>query len=398
MIKRSSLAASLLALLLAGQPLGFAATAGQTIQRAFEAMAATESETEFDASVTRMVALGNAAMPELTRRLVAAKDDGTRTQITYVLARIAAQAKIRRQAVAAPQALFDTIGKLLLEPRELLLEANLANLAAMLPAHPVELTPGLLALLERSHNAGMRATTTVAIGRQGEGALALVQQALLGTGNDRFAGDLALVFDGRVLPKAVQARLQALLQSTNDEARRNAARTLERAGKTDGLLEAALRDLAAARSEVEFSVAAGKVKKHTDASPRVALALAQAYPRAHRAEERLAVIDALAATGAPGKSQIVNIIEAADDPAEIRHLGIVANSRLKDDPRLPQAYIAILKRTDNERASDAAMFNLVMTHENGRRQVRAMLDDPAVDGTLRQRLQLARDLFPTRKN
>ena len=396
--KRPMLAACLLAMLLTGPVPGFAATVGQTIQSAFDTMASTESEAEFSAAITRMIALGNAAIPDLTQRLIAAKDDSTRTQLSYVLARILSRTGSQGQPTTVPQALFDHVGKLLLEPRESALEANLANLAAFMPGHPAELTPGLLALLERSHNEGMRATTTVAIGRQGEGALPLVQQALLNTDNDRFAGDLARIFDGRELPKAVEARLRSLLQSKNDQARRNAARVLERAGKSDGLLAAALRDLAAARSEVELSFAASKVRKHTDGSPEVALALAQAYPRAHRAEERLAIVDALAATGEPGKSQIVKLIEAADDPDEIRHLGMGANSRLGGDPRLPQAYIAILKRTDNERASDAALFNLVMTHENGRRQVEAMLAVPEVDGKFRQRLQLARDLFRTRKN
>ncbi|CAM3976031.1 hypothetical protein GCM10027287_44880 [Bordetella muralis] len=75
--------------------------------------------------------------------------------------------------------------------------------------------------------------------------------------------------------------------------------------------DAALKDLASARTEVELSVAAGSVKKHTAGSERVAVTRAGALERAHRTGERREPVAALLATGETGKKAFFDALRTA---------------------------------------------------------------------------------------
>ena len=386
LIKLPVLLKCLFVILLAGNTICFAATVDEKIQTAFDTMASTENQNDFYAAVRSITALGNDAVPVLTKRLIAAADDEQRVQISYVLGTILGQAKFKRETANVPAELVEYTGQALLAPQELAFEANLANLAVSIAPHPAELVPGLLALLERTENEGLRATTSVAIGSQGDGMLPLVRQALLNTDNDRFAGDLAWILYDTELPENVIVKLQSLLNSEVASGRKNAARTLGRAGKTEGLLQAALLDLASAKKEIDLNVAAGDVKKYTDGSAQVAQALSEAFARANRTEERMAVIDALIATGEAGKRQVFKLIEAANDSDVVWDLMMSTSSRLKDDVRLPQAYLVVLNRSDNDNLSKVAIQALVMTGETGRAVVAAKMKDQSIDQELGQKL------------
>lgn len=134
-----------------------------------------------------------------------------------------------------------------------------------------------------------------------------------------------------------------------------------------------MKDLASARTEVELSLAAGKVRKQTDGSDRVASALANAFNRAHRIEERAELVSALLATGEPGEKQLFAVLQASNDPEEITDIMRLTNSSFHNDPRLSSAYIAILKRTDDEKVSEAAIFGLVMMRTTGQGAIKAAL-------------------------
>ena len=383
----------LIAALLSASIPSVADTVETSVQNSFEAMASAQSEEAFYAAARSIIALGSAALPDLTARLAAAKDDEERVEVTYLLANIAAQAKFKRETLELPPELVALTGKLLLQPHDISLEANLANFSAVAP-HPAEFGPGLLALLERTDNEALRATTSAAIVYQGEEVLPLVQNAFYRSTNDKFSGDLAhLLYDTDLSAQSI-AKLQAMLKSDDAGARQAAARTLDRAGiQSDGLLESALKDLASAHKEIDLSFAAGKVKKHTDGSERVAAALASAFERAHRIEERVELVSALLATGKPGETQLFAVLQASDDADEIQDLTMVTNNRFRDDPRLPAAYIAILKRTDDEKASEAAIQGLVRTREPGREAIEAALKETPPDDRLHRRLTTAASLF-----
>src|SRR5690606_20189320 len=110
--------------------------------------------------------------------------------------------------------------------------------------------PGLLALLERTENEALRATTSAAIVYQGAEVLPLVQEAFHRSTDDRFSGDLARVLYDTELSEQSIAKLQSLLKSDNAQARQLAARTLDKAGiESSDLLESALQDLASAKTE-----------------------------------------------------------------------------------------------------------------------------------------------------
>ncbi|MBV7483227.1 hypothetical protein [Bordetella sp. BOR01] len=395
-MKHPFLPACLIAAFLAASVPSLADTLEKPIQDAFEAMASAQSEEAFYGAARTVVALGSDALPDLTKRLAAAKDDDERLNITYVLANIVGQMKLKREAIELPPELVSLTGKLLLETRNTQLEANLANFSVVAP-HPAEFGPGLLALLERTEDQALRATASAAIVYQGAEVLPLVQDAFYRSTNDRFTGDLARVLYDTELSEQSIAKLQDLLKSDNSEARQLAARTLDKAGiKSSDLLESALKDLASARTEVELSFAASKVRKHTDLSERVAAALASAFERAHRIEERVELVSALLATGEPGKTQLFAVLQASNDPEEIGDLTRVTNTRLQDDPRLSAAYIAILKRTDDEKVSEAAIHGLVMARQPGREAIEAALKEQPADERLRRRLTKAASFFTPR--
>jgi hypothetical protein len=70
----------------------------------------------------------------------------------------------------------------------------------------------------------------------------------------------------------------------------------------------------------------------------------------------------------------------------VRDLMMSTSSGLKDDVRLPQAYLAILKRSDNDSLSEAAIQALVMTGETGRAVVAAKMKEQSIDQELGQKL------------
>jgi hypothetical protein len=396
-VKLSLLAACLITGLLSASLPAYGDTVEKSVQEGFDAMGSAQSDEAFMAAARKLITLGDSALPELTKRLAAAGDEDERVEVTYVIANIVGQAKFKRQKVALPAELVTLAGKLLLETRDAQLEANLANLAGFSP-HPAEFGPALLALLERTENEAMRATTSAAIAYQGDEVLPLVETAFAASSNDRYSGDLARILYGRSLNAQSTAKLQKLLKSDNADARKSAARTLEKAGvKSDGLLDAALKDLASATRDVDLSSAAGRVKKHTDGSERVAIALAGAFERARRIEQRVELVAALRATGEPGTEQLFAVLRASNDPQEIRDIMMVTTNSLQNDPRLPAAYIAILKRTDDEKVSEAAVNALLMMRKTGRDAVMAALNETASDDRLHRRLTEAAGSFPADK-
>ncbi|MBC2885755.1 hypothetical protein H7Q97_10090 [Ochrobactrum sp. CM-21-5] len=394
-MKHSVLPACLIAVFLFASTPARADTIETSVQKAFDAMASAQSEEAFYAATRSVITLGRDALPVLTEHLAAAKNDDERIDVTYLLASIVGPMKFKREAIELPPELVSLTGRLLFETRNPQLEANLANFSVVAP-HPAEFGPGLLALLERTENEALRATTSAAIIYQGEKVLALVQNAFYASTNDRFSGDLAHLLADTELTERSIAKMHDLLKSDNADARRSAARTLDRAGiKNGALLESALKDLASARTEVELSFAAGKVRKQTDGSERVAAALASAFERAHRVEERSELVSALLATGEPGKKQLFAVLQASNDPDEISDLMRVTNNRFRNDPRLPSAYIAILKRTDDEKVSEAAIYGLVMTRKTGQEAIKAALDETSADERLHHRLTKAARSFPS---
>ncbi|MEP7453996.1 hypothetical protein [Phyllobacterium sp. SB3] len=396
-MKPPFLPACLIALFLSASVPALADTVETSIQNAFEAMASAETEEAFYGAARTAIALGSDALPDLTKRLAAVKDDDERINIFYVLANIVGPMKFKREVIELPPELVSLTGKLLIETRNLQLEANLANFSVVVP-HPAEFGPGLLALLERTENKALRATTSAAIVYQGKEVLPLVLKAFYSSTNDRFSGDLAHLLADTELNERSIAKLQDLLKSDNAGARQSAARTLDRVGlKSGDLLESALKDLASARTEVELSFAAENVKKQTDGSERVAAALASAFERAHRLEERAMLVSALLATGELGKKQLFVVLQASNDAEEVGDLMRVMNSSLQDDPRLTSAYIAILKRTDDEKVSDAAILGLVMTRKTGQEAIKVVVNETSADDRLHRRLTKAARSFPSDK-
>jgi len=70
----------------------------------------------------------------------------------------------------------------------------------------------------------------------------------------------------------------------------------------------------------------------------------------------------------------------------VRDLMMSTSSGLKDDVRLPQAYLAVLNRLDNDSLSKAAIQARVMTGETGLAIVAAKMKEQSLDQKFGQKL------------
>lgn len=360
------------------------------LEEGFSAMAEARTEEAFYAAAQAVIDLGPAIVPDLTERLVNADDDEERIDLTFLLASILGQTEFAREEVELPPELAPAVAALLLEPRDIALEGNLANLAARFDPQPPEITEGLLALLGRAEHLGLRATTGAVIVIHGEEhALALVQDALRASEDDRFSGDLANLLRGTELPDDVVGILQDLLASDDAEARQAAARTLREAGiEGGGLLEAALRDLEEAGTDMELLNAAMAVRQHTDGSDRVAEALEAALPKARRVEERMEILRALAATGEAGHLRLYAIVEATQDAELFGQLVLGLNATsARDDPRTLDTLLSIAVGSDDEEIAEAAARGLLRHGEAARTAIEAAVAEPGLQPRVRERLE-----------
>ena len=383
-----------------------APVSAQTVESALARFDAVVDREAFPAAASDVIAFGGAVVPQLTRRLIAADTDAERVRAIYLLARILGQAKFDKTPVEIPAELRKTVGRLLMQPSDVTLEANLANLAAVIGAYPSDLGAGLMALLQRTDEANLRATTSAAIVNQGAGVLPLVQEALSHSDDDRFGGDLARILRGTPLPDGTIAALTTLLRSNDPEARQAAGRTLGDAGAEAGTgagvegsarLDAALRDLEDARTDVELNAAASDVERYSDGSERVADALGRAFARADRAEEFRQIALALQATGAPGAARYLSLIAASRHADELDQLRLSLGQALLDDPRTASAFLTVLRETPDEIVAKVAANALVTLRATSRPLVKAALADKTVDPGLRLRLYQVRTmsaLFP----
>jgi len=202
----------------------------ESIENALKVMGHAETDETIEAAAWSVIALGGKALPNLTQRLASATNDEERIQISYILSTIVGQAKFSHEAIELPPALPALVGELLLESQYPQLEANLANLSGFIAPNAQVLGPGLLALLERTEDEALRATTSAAISLQGKKVLPLVRFALHNSKSDRFSGDLAWLLYDTDLTRQSIASLRKLVKSDNEQARRSAARTLDRGG------------------------------------------------------------------------------------------------------------------------------------------------------------------------
>lgn len=356
-----------------------------------EAMAQARSDTAIYAAAQEIVDLGPSIVPELTDRLVSARDADERIHVTFVLSTILSRARYEGVTVDFPPQLAPELSRLLLKPSPLMLEGNLANLAGLIRPQPPEIIAGLLALLERAQNEGLRATTSAVIVASGESDnLHLIHDAMRQSHSDKFTGDLAAVLRGTPLPEDIVAILEDLLTSENAEARQAATRTLNDAGiVSDGLLDAALRDLQEAENDMDLIVAATNIERFTDGSVRVADVLVGGFAKANRIEERLQIVRALIETGEPGFNALADYMEGVSDASELSDLIMGLGSAQSGHPRIIVVLAAKLRQSDDPALSASAAMMLANQGEAAREVIEDLLEGDEIDTASRQVLSQA---------
>lgn len=358
-------------------------------------MKETDSEDVFNRAVRDIVALGPVVVPNLTRRLVAAETDAQRVEITFLLATVLGQARATGAKIELPPDLIPEVAKLMAQPHELELEANLANLAGYIEPQPPAITEGLLSILARTDHQGLRATTSAIIAmRGGQSALPLIQNALRKSTSARYSGDLARILRGSTLPPDVADILVALLSSDDAEARQAASQTLKAAGiRNVGQLDAALRDLEAARTDMQLTRAATAVRETTDGSVRVADALVSALERARRLEERREIIVALTASGDAGLEGLYRAVRAMKDPTIVRQYILFMNSdsAVRKDPRAVALLVEMASDSETPAVADEAAFGLTRHGKPALAAIDAVLADDKTNADVRKRLSPVRD-------
>ncbi|MGU3494252.1 hypothetical protein ACLBXM_09450 [Xanthobacteraceae bacterium A53D] len=358
-------------------------------------MKETDSEDAFNRAARDVVALGPVALPNLTRRLIAAETDDQRIEITFLIAAILGQARASGAKVDLPPDLVPEVAALMAQPRELGLEGNLANLAGAIEPQPPEITRGLLSILARADNPGLRATTSAVIAmRGGQTALPLIQDALRKSTSARYSGDLARILRGTTLPPDVADILVALLKSDDAEARQAASQTLKAAGIRDaGQLDAALRDLEAARTDMQLIRAATAVRETSDGSARVVDALASALERARRLEERREIILGLTASGEAGLERLYGAVRAVKDPTIARQYILFMNSdaKVRKDPRAVALLVEMASDSETPAVAEEAAFGLARYGKPALVAIDAVLADDKTSADVRKRLSPVRE-------
>lgn len=385
----------LIALLLAATLPAVAFADDAAIDKGFAIMSETDDEETFYRAVQEIAALGPQIVPSLTRRLIESETDEQLIDLTYLLATILDQARLAGEAVDLPPELMPEIAARMKQPSELAVQANLANLARHFVPQPPEITEGLLSILSRAEHEGLRATTAATIVMQGnEAALPLVHDALRNSDSDRYSGDLALILRGTELPEDIVGILETLLASDDAEARQTASRVLTDAGiNNPAQLDAALRDLDAADTDMQLLNAAMAVGKHTDGSERVAEALGNALGQARRGEERREIIRALAASGDAGLDRLYQIIQSTEDPELLAQfiLGMNSTTQARENPRTLEVLMAMVIESEDPNIADAAAFGLNLHGAAAVTAIDAVLADEQTDDIVRERLSPVRD-------
>lgn len=370
--------------------LAFPAKANSEVDTYLDAMASATTEQAFSAAAQDLLALGPEAVPALTARLIAADADTARIELTFLLGLILGQAQIQGETIDLPPELADEVAALLLQPADIALEANLANLAARFEPQPAAVTEGLLALLARADDEGLRATTSAVIAMNaGPSALPLIHDALRQSPSDSFAGDIALILRGSELPEDIAAIFVALLNSENSEARQAASRLLDDADITDpAQLDAALRDLESAQTDMQLLNAAMAVRNHTDGSERVAGALGRAVDRAKRVEERVELIRALGATGQPGHARFAEIVTSSADAEVVPHLllGALASPELSESEAVADAFVSLLLTAEDPAIAEEAAFAVTRYRQLARPKIEKLLADDELSPQIRDQL------------
>lgn len=366
------------------------AVANPTLEEHLDAMAGAKTEQAFFAAAQELFELGPSAIPGLTDRLLLTDDENERIDLTFALASVIGQARLRGEAIELPAGLSKEVASLLHQPADLALEANLANLAALIEPQPPAVTEGLLALLARANHEGLRATTSAVIAMHAEpSALPLIHEALRHSPSDTFSGDIARILMGTELPDDIAEIVAALLSSDNPEARKSASRLLDDAGMVNpAQLDAALNDLEIATTDMQLLNAAMAVRKHTDGSARVADALDKAMTRASRVEERIEIIRAFGASGAAGHAKFAGIIASADDAEIVRHLmfGALASAELRESQVIAEAFISLVVTSDKPAVADEAAFAVSRYQAIARPLIETMLAGNNLSPEVRDRL------------
>ncbi|MEO3999482.1 hypothetical protein [Mesorhizobium sp. CAU 1732] len=385
----------LIALLLVATLPAIAFADDAAIDKGFAIMGETDDEETFYRAAQDIAALGPEIVPNLTRRLIEAETDDQRIDLTYLLAVILDQAKFAGKTVELPPELMPEIAALMKQPSELTVQANLANLARHFVPQPPEITEGLLSILSRAEHEGLRATASATIAMQGsEDVLPLVHDALRSSDSDRYSGDLAAILRGTELPQDIVGILESLLTSDDAEARQTASRVLTEADvRNPAQLDAALRDLDAADTDMQLLNAAMAVREHTDGSERVAEALGTALGQARRGEERREIIRALAASGDAGLDRLYRIIQSTEDPELLAQfiLGMNSTAEASDNPRTLEVLMAMVIESEDPDIADAAAFGLNLHGAAAVAAIDAVLADEQTDDTVRARLSPIRD-------
>lgn len=370
------------------------ALASPALDKHLDAMAGATTEQAFFVAAEELLQLGPRAIPDLTERLASAADENTRIDLTFILASIMEQARLQGEAVKPPTGLTDEVASLLLLPADIALEANLVNLAALFGPQPLPVTEGLLALLARAENEGLRATTAAVIATHAElSALPLIYDALRQSPSDTFSGDIALILRGTELPDDIAEIFVTLLASDNPEARQSASLLLDEAGITNpAQLDAALSDLEVATTDMQLLTAAMAVRNHTDRSERVAVALERAMTVASRVEERSEIIRALGASGAVGHAKFAEIIAATSDPEIVRQLslGALTSPELRKSLVIADAFITLMVTAEDPIIAEEAAFALYHHYRDlARPAIEHMLADEGLSPVSRKRLTAA---------
>lgn len=361
----------------------------------WEALQARDFATDVDweKAVQAFVGHGENAIAVLTSALPVARDDEELVDITYFTALILSQGRIPGGSPASlPREMITQLDALFERSDDLRLQANLANIAAMLGPDAAPMIDGLIALLRSTSDPGLRATTQFALGAVGEEALPVLYDELRNGKDERLLGDIAQILRGRVLPDDIVSVIEGLLEANDTEVREQAINTLRDMGiDSRRLSQAAAANLAAAETDQQRMMATAKLAALDGPPDLVVPALGDALNRfdeTRSSSERIQVARYLALTGSTGITALARATGAARSQEERSDLVFALSMSATDDPAVIEALIVSAFHSDNEDTRQSAMGGLIRVGEPAVPAIEEAMDKWS-DPDLRRHLDVA---------
>lgn len=307
---------------------------------------------------------GQQTIDVLAKALLRATDEQAKIDITYLMGLTLNRAELMgaNGKLSLAQETTDSLAQMMNEASDPQLQANLVNIAAMLGPKAGPMIHGLIVILGKTSDPGLRATAQYALQASGKGSLTMLHQQIRETRDERVRGDIAQLLRGTPIPADILAVLRDLLNSDQPPVRTQAYRTLVESSLGKGeKLRMTLSYLERTDDDTDRLEATYELEKLDPPNNVAVQALADAFA-AYKTESkdasRMDIARRLVARGPDGVHAAVRLLDTVTLNTSRDVLVQVLARQPTDDPMVIDALVAIVATSDDNQRAKEAMFGL----------------------------------------